>query len=856
MTDIWNINAEWYQDESGKIYKTQREQGYTTDSINDIYFKIQKAFSGVCYTYTDNLQDIYRYDLLMGDGYSLDNFFNEYDVIDKYLKNFIQVDVASTTNVNITKSIFLIDGIKLKPTHTVLLKNQTSSGENNIYTVDNKNYLVKTDRLSTRDKSERFKVFVKLGDVNISKQWFLYYNSNRQFPILDEPKTFVERHSYIIKHKLVYDIDNIPTYSGNTHKIVFSDYDIARKINNVNCNLWSGITFSVASISPSNPLDIYYYNKQYRISVQNTPVLYDSYDFVNENIVTVMDDYSGDVLFCQYSTEFADNLAWKVFDGNLYTSWVANDYRGWLMFTLYEPVAIWKYALEYDDSMGKYRAPRDWTFEGSNDAINWVVLDTQQNQTNWSGSTNTYREYSFNNEKVFEYYRLNITDNNGGDKVAVSIINLYKVDFTQGSARNYVSYNNKDACNIPVYDGTNFLGYDTQLKTSNFSNLVVGDYIEVEFRKDSEMFCKFNTFIKSINSSGVTITDLIPTWVLNQIDSANNNAQLLAWIIRNVQHIGTYNTDAQLVVALKKSFFSNYFTARCDSLMLTVNPLEYAYNMRFDYGSLKFSTSGLDYAFTTNNSYINYKLYPFLNAISPSVFTANRIIYNTASMVPVSSFYVENEIIQLNSTSNALLNFTPFTYVSISGTTHASKTIVLKIEGNYMWIEKPKYFDFHEQVISVKNIGTLSEISDILYDVYKNEDFGYYIPKGDYIRKYVCLSYGKILNSSVVRNYTTGLLCETLPFNRNFIFNLYNVQNDDNMLFQYKYRPIEIMDVGIDKKTMIPKSLIYPDFFTYKDREYTLDDDYNVLNGDEMLTEFYIDANAEVSDSIVIDNSI
>ena len=59
----------------------------------------------------------------------------------------------------------------------------------------------------------------------------------------------------------------------------------------------------------------------------------------------------------------------------------------------------------------KEYAPKDWTFEGSDDDTTWTVLDTQINITNWdnnnfyilSGGAATYR-----------YYRINITSNNGG----------------------------------------------------------------------------------------------------------------------------------------------------------------------------------------------------------------------------------------------------------------------------------------------------------------------------------------------------------------------------------------------------------------------------------------------------------
>lgn len=57
------------------------------------------------------------------------------------------------------------------------------------------------------------------------------------------------------------------------------------------------------------------------------------------------------------------------------------------------------------------KMPRDWTFEGSNDGVEWLVLDKQINQT-WT-AINTDKEYVINNKIPFKMYRLNWTANNG-----------------------------------------------------------------------------------------------------------------------------------------------------------------------------------------------------------------------------------------------------------------------------------------------------------------------------------------------------------------------------------------------------------------------------------------------------------
>ena len=75
------------------------------------------------------------------------------------------------------------------------------------------------------------------------------------------------------------------------------------------------------------------------------------------------------------------------------------------------------------------RAPRDWTFEGSNDNSTWVVLDTQTGETGWSESgIGESRYYKFTNTTAYEYYKFNCTDNNGAtDCMQVQEIEFYCV---------------------------------------------------------------------------------------------------------------------------------------------------------------------------------------------------------------------------------------------------------------------------------------------------------------------------------------------------------------------------------------------------------------------------------------------
>ena len=74
-------------------------------------------------------------------------------------------------------------------------------------------------------------------------------------------------------------------------------------------------------------------------------------------------------------------------------------------------------------------APKDWTFEASNDGISWTILDTVTGETDWgSGETRTYTTI---NGTEYAHYRLHISDNNGSVALAVG-----KIEFIEAQTTN------------------------------------------------------------------------------------------------------------------------------------------------------------------------------------------------------------------------------------------------------------------------------------------------------------------------------------------------------------------------------------------------------------------------------------
>jgi len=277
QNNIWNRRLDWiksgitspfiyYQQNRTEIYNENR-----FISVSDIYFRLNKYLTGVTFTYVNNLDDIYNMEnLLTGDGYSLVNMYNEYDVIDRTMKNIIFVDVAADTNIDIDYQWFEINDVKLIPGHLVLLKNQTNQTENDIYSVDQQYFLNNAGYLSTREKSEKFSCSVKLGK-NADKQFYLS-NNGLVFPIFNEPKYFIEGKSYILKNLIQYNLLNDRTGSTESSKIIFTDYDFARKQLSENYSRYNEIMISgIPAVSyTSNYITINYHHDSYMIRSGST----------------------------------------------------------------------------------------------------------------------------------------------------------------------------------------------------------------------------------------------------------------------------------------------------------------------------------------------------------------------------------------------------------------------------------------------------------------------------------------------------------------------------------------------------------------------------------------------------------
>lgn len=99
-----------------------------------------------------------------------------------------------------------------------------------------------------------------------------------------------------------------------------------------------------------------------------------------------------------------------------------------LSYTGTSPFVVNRYVLASMEAMDvsgeSGRDPRDWTFEGWN-GTGWVTLDTRSNQT--LAHSGSLHSYDFVNTTTYASYRLNVSANNGGNRVNISEFDLYSV---------------------------------------------------------------------------------------------------------------------------------------------------------------------------------------------------------------------------------------------------------------------------------------------------------------------------------------------------------------------------------------------------------------------------------------------
>jgi hypothetical protein len=816
MKDIWNIKYDWTL-VTDTWLRNERLEPYWSGVtyIPDNYFKYKKCLSGITYQYVNNLDDIYNKNPMVGYNWCIYNMYNEFDIINNFMVNMDTVDVSSTINLDLTQRYYTIDNAYLKTKHKVLLVNQSNTTENGLYNVDQRGYLISSKFLADSGNTFRYKAYTKLGDNKHLE--FHLKNVGDYFPTLSQSSTYMTGKTYIIKNFFSYDLNAV----NPVPKLIFTDYDIARHMNPLNYSLYSGFNFSNTFLEGEKAV-IKYHDSEYVITITGYTNTFIHSGITSDNII---ESFEGTF----------PPIGWVLTGGTL----------GWTQNIIPPPIGVigTKSAI-YDclnipviESPGYLQTPiflvtddlfsfwcnyYDQGLPGSSAEL-YVDISIDSGNTWIDGTINYLSGITLSPSPTLDptgqtwtqffidmsiYYEQNITirfkaiSDYGGYDIAID-----GVEFATQTV-----FNQDDKWwDLSTDEAVRtFVKVDADI----YNNTNINDYVKFEISGNTNLL--YNTFISSKHNSTLyylSLRDPIPDNLLTDFNG-------FPYTITNLQ----WSTTSELSNTLNSVYQSKYFDV--DSSM-NITPKYYQYNHYFDYDGLSFIYSGSTYytsGFTTDNTYIKYKLYEHLNSVNPIFNDTYSFLYSLSSTLFTTGFtvlvtdtesseyynrYPKGTYIKITPDDPNEVNiFRKNTFVNLNGIYNT--LVVDVIPDKYFVIETYKS-NSGVTITSINPIYSLTGISELLYSVYKNEPNDWYRHRDDDMRKNICNAYSRIIENDInITRYTTALL--TQDDKHKFILEMYNpeslLNNGGHQTFSYDphliYKPIELIEIGVDKHTKIP----------------------------------------------------
>jgi len=459
-----------------------------------------------------------------------------------------------------------------------------------------------------------------------------------------------------------------------------------------------------------------------------------------------------------------------------------------------------------------------------------------------SGSTKTFIEGTSYILKNIVTYNLSIiankiifTDYNIPRKlVDYSVINPITFDITAGGS--FVSYkqtykhdihtttNNSNYSqtdyiwiNNGVLSGVSWDSKDTMIYTTSPSFFSADDYIKITFPVNDTLIYKGH--IKEIDGNWLHLYDSIPPHIFNNadgdeylIDNLSRSSSLWANMATTLDRFGN---DAPA-----SYFYDVTYSLNSDPATITITPKQFDYYKHFNHTELEleFKVTGTYTGFTgtlpTTNQFIDYKIYEKLQELDEATYTSGYTIYNTNTLInpsQVSLYYWYHDLLYITPiTTTHLSNFKEYTYVDVETSLGTEKAMIVKITSEQIIIEKPRNYitpiSYEPNLDSITNVDGLQNISDILYEVYLNNNFDWYRKKGDFTCRQICKVYGKIFDESTLKDEltgttsgVTGIIYESDEYD-NYVFKVYDHENDTALTYQ----PSDILVLGQDLKTKFP----------------------------------------------------
>ena len=361
-----------------------------------------------------------------------------------------------------------------------------------------------------------------------------------------------------------------------------------------------------------------------------------------------------------------------------------------------------------------------------------------------------------------------------------------------------------------IYNKNNYptdgFGYQTYIEvdTTFLVNANVNDYIKIEISGSTNLILK--TFIKETGSTYIIISDSMPDNILNDLYT-----EILTYVsVYTVTNL-MYSQSTKINDVVQESYYAKYFYIND---LNNLNPKENPFNLYFDYDGFIFDINSSLYKFETKNHYINYRLYEHLYKINSYLFNSGYSFLDNCYLDKSTfriEYFDEYPDYKYKDSKGTLIKVTPLTpsyvnyfknqtYINIDTPTGKYKTLIIDLVPNeYFIIETYKSnTGLTNSADGLETIYNLKEISDILYDVYINDETptntDYYRIRDDNTRRNIFNGYAEFISQDlgIISNVTAFLMQDS---DHKFILKVYDPENTSNG----GYTRVPYVVTGIDE---------------------------------------------------------
>lgn len=158
----------------------------------------------------------------------------------------------------------------------------------------------------------------------------------------------------------------------------------------------------------------------YRLQIATTTTTESASDSI-----PAMINYSAPSGLASATSEQGGHPAWQAFDddpGTYYQAEATTALPEYIAYQFAAPVQVQKYVITSTGDGDYPSPPASWTFDGSNDGLAWVTLDSRTGVSGWASGTP--KTYTFTASSSYTWFRLNVAENYDASPFGFCVLEL------------------------------------------------------------------------------------------------------------------------------------------------------------------------------------------------------------------------------------------------------------------------------------------------------------------------------------------------------------------------------------------------------------------------------------------------